>query len=1111
MSERHDDDGSFGSDGGSGRRRNPRATSSNSFRRVPSIRRPELGQIMEEEDLQPPPVPMQQQQKHATVDGSDKREMLLKSSSSSSSMSNSARFSRPAAATTTTTTGSSRGLSLDEDNNDTASVTSRKSAWSHYSHVTGTSDWSLGVEPDTSRIGGLLRKFEVMIPTEDTVAAKRQAQNNNDDNGGGTGSGLTASDLERWSQEQLEAGAVGPFTMAKSSSSTAKAERIANEMAAAMDWWKDRGLANDNDDDDSQLVLPEPFSTLEDYDDQINGNNHTNNNDWTRQRGYQYDEEDGTPSRKLASSRFSTPTSARGSNDNNNGASSGTPRRRLGSDRLGKWEDPGQDSGAISPEKPLTSRRKPTSPFYSSTPTTPTNQQHQQQAPSPSEVQPDPVDSDKPPILDSDDNNSDDDDDDKNGAAVERELKIRQPAAAATATAAAPVGKDTPVVSDSSSDREDDEKGRDQASTAPERRDVENQELTPVVATKEETKREEDSVSSDHKSGGLVVAINDQDGQQNVEAGSLAMSPVTGRSISKDELPNTPSWRSTVATDEVSDLEKLQLELGLTLSSSQAFEDVGEHEPSELEAAVLFLREELGIETSNVQQQLQKAAPGKESSGVSPPAVEKKFDMEQELIRLRKELGIRDGRVGSHTGGRKDGGGNALMSRNHDQDANQRLRDLSPSQTQDTNPQLQDAKHTMALSAAMAFQSPDKSSSRTTSLDTPTTKADSDKMNDDEIEKYDRMLEVVASYESPNVIAIATPLPPPSKFGLLRNRRIQAMVCLACTLVIAVIAMTAVAIPRVINGSSPNQAAAPQIPSPRPSVRRNPPSLPLLPSLAPITSMPSLQPLVPTASPTTMLTLPNFLLNLAGQVQNLEALQNSVAMYLAGRLSALSPVQTLQLMVSPARRQKNRRSLQAASNYLFSGTAAFVGVAPPIEQVARVQVEALGDVAGLQMALDSNPSVGMVTFVSAQVDAVTSSPSSMPSVVPSLVPTPVLGIRDFLVAVLSPMLPQSSQSLIQQEQTPQNAALNWLSGINGTRQLPRQQIHQRYALAVLYFATEGDNWSVDGQWLGENSECLWDPQRIECDGPLVRILDLNFASLNGTLPPDVGLLTNLRK
>ena len=136
---------------------------------------------------------------------------------------------------------------------------------SHY----GGSDWSIGAEADESKVSGLLRRWEVMIPTgecaktKSTKHLKRQEDLQQLDDVGHLA--LTESALRQLSQ-QLEGGAVGRFSMAHINSRTAKAERIAHEMEAAMAWWKDHGL-DMNASASSLLEMPAPFATLEEEQD----------------------------------------------------------------------------------------------------------------------------------------------------------------------------------------------------------------------------------------------------------------------------------------------------------------------------------------------------------------------------------------------------------------------------------------------------------------------------------------------------------------------------------------------------------------------------------------------------------------------------------------------------------------------------------------------------------------------------------------------------------------------------------------------------------------------------------------------------------------------------
>jgi hypothetical protein len=71
---------------------------------------------------------------------------------------------------------------------------------------------------------------------------------------------------------------------------------------------------------------------------------------------------------------------------------------------------------------------------------------------------------------------------------------------------------------------------------------------------------------------------------------------------------------------------------------------------------------------------------------------------------------------------------------------------------------------------------------------------------------------------------------------------------------------------------------------------------------------------------------------------------------------------------------------------------------------------------------------------------------------------------------------------------------------------------ERYALAVLYYATDGDGWSNNSGWLTDVSVCTW--QGITCADSLVTKIELwtwGGASygLTGNLPDEMRLLTNL--
>jgi len=73
---------------------------------------------------------------------------------------------------------------------------------------------------------------------------------------------------------------------------------------------------------------------------------------------------------------------------------------------------------------------------------------------------------------------------------------------------------------------------------------------------------------------------------------------------------------------------------------------------------------------------------------------------------------------------------------------------------------------------------------------------------------------------------------------------------------------------------------------------------------------------------------------------------------------------------------------------------------------------------------------------------------------------------------------------------------------------------QQFALACLYFATNGEEWEKRNNWLSyDESECAWlsdAPSGLVCSGSNeYNILSLNQVTLNGSLPEEFWLLSSL--
>jgi hypothetical protein len=119
---------------------------------------------------------------------------------------------------------------------------------------------------------------------------------------------------------------------------------------------------------------------------------------------------------------------------------------------------------------------------------------------------------------------------------------------------------------------------------------------------------------------------------------------------------------------------------------------------------------------------------------------------------------------------------------------------------------------------------------------------------------------------------------------------------------------------------------------------------------------------------------------------------------------------------------------------------------------------------------------------------------------PSLFPET---LRDLLSSVSS-----DKGEALSTNSTPQSKAFNWMVANNATLgTFSEEIIIQRYALATLFYSTNGDSWSNNTSWLDSGEECNgWG---VSCTNTGAVVLDLPSNNLQGTLPPEIGLLTSL--
>jgi hypothetical protein len=101
---------------------------------------------------------------------------------------------------------------------------------------------------------------------------------------------------------------------------------------------------------------------------------------------------------------------------------------------------------------------------------------------------------------------------------------------------------------------------------------------------------------------------------------------------------------------------------------------------------------------------------------------------------------------------------------------------------------------------------------------------------------------------------------------------------------------------------------------------------------------------------------------------------------------------------------------------------------------------------------------------------------------------------------------------LQNQSSPQNTALNWLaSNVNLDSYLNATKI-QRYALATLFYSTNGHSWNDNSVWMSDENECGWyNYGGSLCKSGSVETLTLLFNNLVGTIPNELALLSNLSK
>jgi hypothetical protein len=143
------------------------------------------------------------------------------------------------------------------------------------------------------------------------------------------------------------------------------------------------------------------------------------------------------------------------------------------------------------------------------------------------------------------------------------------------------------------------------------------------------------------------------------------------------------------------------------------------------------------------------------------------------------------------------------------------------------------------------------------------------------------------------------------------------------------------------------------------------------------------------------------------------------------------------------------------------------------------------------------------------------SSSAPPSSTTTVSPTPSPTSQDFAsVQSLIRSVSLDGGKTLEDASSPQYRALEWLSQNEYLETYPDWRRIQRYALAVFFFATSGQDWVGNRAWLSDDDECTWFSAALDeicnVEGKFLQLAmplgDNN--NINGTIPKELGLLSN---
>jgi Leucine-rich repeat (LRR) protein len=142
----------------------------------------------------------------------------------------------------------------------------------------------------------------------------------------------------------------------------------------------------------------------------------------------------------------------------------------------------------------------------------------------------------------------------------------------------------------------------------------------------------------------------------------------------------------------------------------------------------------------------------------------------------------------------------------------------------------------------------------------------------------------------------------------------------------------------------------------------------------------------------------------------------------------------------------------------------------------------------------------------------TNNETSVPILPPSLAPTT-------MAPTVQPALlidfPPSTVEAIVDPTSPQAMAFQWMFTDPLVHTYDAERQSQRFALATFFYATQGENWTTNNNWLSVDSgmhECFWYAQSPVCnDQQQYTVLELNDNNIDGEIPAEISMLSGLKE